>query len=127
MATKQSTQSTTNSDPETYIIEIKAIPPVAFAVPGIRKVRQGDYVIFDNKTGGEITVTMAANGVLDGMDKLDQKTLKHGPSKPFRVKPDSGTHEISVHYEYTEEKNEKKKLRTGFAIGASSPKIIIVR
>ena len=36
-----------------------------------------------------------------------------------------GTHELSVHYSYWDK--QKKKRRTGFAIGASSPKMIIVR
>jgi hypothetical protein len=35
--------------PNTYTIEIKAIPPVAFAVPGIRKACKGDIIQFDNK------------------------------------------------------------------------------
>jgi hypothetical protein len=111
--------------PNTYTIEIKAIPPVAFAVPGIRKACKGDIIKFDNQTGGPITVTLAADKVFKGVGKLGQKRINTGKTQKFTVDADSGTHELSIHYRYFD--TTKKKWRTGFAIGASSPKIVIVR
>ncbi len=111
--------------PKTYTIEVKAIPPVAFAVPGIRKACKGDTIEFDNQTGGPITVSMASKDVFQGVDKLTQKRINTGKARKFKVDADSGTHELSIHYRYFDK--GKKKWRTGFAIGASSPKIVIVR
>jgi hypothetical protein len=108
----------------TYTIEIKAIPPVAFAVPGIRKACKGDIIEFDNQTGGPITVTLAADRVFKGFGKLSQNRINTGKKRQFTVDADSGTHELSIHYRYFD--TAKRKWRTGFAIGASSPKIVIV-
>jgi hypothetical protein len=108
-----------------YTVEIKAIPPVAFAVPGIRKVEHGDTVRFKNSTRGPIEIRMAASGVLKGLTYSRKKQVDPGEiSEPFEIVADSGTHEYSVHYEYEDAK--AKKIRRGFAIGASSPKIIVV-
>ena len=115
----------------THKIEIQAIPPVAFAVPGIRRVRTGDTINFHNKTGGPVKISMAADNVLKGTKTLKPlKLLKpmlinQGQKKAFEVMATDGTHEFSVHYNYLDK--QKKKRRTGFAIGASSPKIIIDR
>ena len=111
--------------PNTYTIEIKAIPPVAFAVPGIRKACKGDIIEFDNQTGGPISVTLAADNVFEGVGKLSQKTINTGKKRKFKIDAESGTHELSIHYRYLDP--VKKKTRTGFAIGASSTKIVIVR
>jgi len=108
----------------TYTIEIKAIPPVAFAVPGIRKACKGDIIEFDNQTGGPITVTLAADKVFKGFGKLSQNRINTGSKRQFTVEADSGTHELSIHYRYYD--TVKRRWRTGFAIGASSPKIVIV-
>ena len=107
-------------------IEIQAIPPVAFAVPGIRKVRTGDTIEFHNSTGGQIKIYAADKGVLKGVGKLEQRVVNNGKKGSFIVVATDGTHELSVHYRY-KDKTKNDKLRTGFAIGASSPKIIIVR
>ncbi len=110
-----------------YTIDIEEISPVAFAVPGIRKVCTGDTVAFHNATSGTIKIRMAADDVLKGLEEENfVKVLSDRTSEQFEVLKDSGTHEISVHYSY-KDKKKKNKLRTGFAIGASSPKIIIVR
>lgn len=111
--------------PKTYTIEIRAIPPVAFAVPGIRKACKGDTIEFDNQTGGPITVALAADNVFEGVERLSPKRINTGRKRKFKVDADSGTHELSIHYRYFD--TTKKKWRTGFAIGASSPKIVIVR
>jgi len=111
--------------PKTHTIAITAIPPVAFAVPGIRRVRTNDTIIFHNKTGGPIKISMAADGVLKGAKPLKPMLVRNGLKRAFVVVATDGTHEFSVHYSYQDKR--KKKRRTGFAIGASSPKIIIDR
>ena len=111
---------------KTYIVNIRPISPVAFAVPGIRKARGGDQVKFRNSTNGPIKIRMAASGVLKGLTQ--KRTVDVPPrktSEPFDVVDSPGTHEYSVHYNYLDK--QKKKRRTGFAIGASSPKVIIDR
>lgn len=97
---------------------------MAFAVPGIRKVQHGDLIVFDNQSGGQVTVTVAANTVLEGAAKLSHKQINKGKKRTFKVAAESGTHEFSIHSTSYDE--EEAKTRTGFAIGASSPKIIIV-
>ena len=111
--------------PKTYTVAITAIPPVAFAVPGIRRVRTGDTIIFHNKTGGPVKISMAADKVLKGAKPLKPMLINNGKKRSFEVVAIEGTHEFSVHYSYWDKR--KKKRRTGFAIGASSPKIIIDR
>ena len=109
----------------TYTVKIKPISPVAFAVPGIRKVRHGDSLKFRNNTKGPIKIRMAASRVLNGLTQSKtEEVAAGGISDPFEVVATSGTHEYSVHYEY--EDRVAKKTRRGFAIGASSPKIIVV-
>jgi hypothetical protein len=109
--------------PQKYTIAIEAIAPVAFAVPGIRKVATGDSIIFHNKTGGPVKISVAADNVLQGVKKLTPKLVNNGMKREFKVVAAEGTHELSVHYSYYDK--TKKRTRTGFAIGASSPKIII--
>jgi hypothetical protein len=107
-----------------HTVEIKAIPPVAFAVPGIRKAATGDTLRFKNGTNGPIEIRMAASGVLKGLTYNRKQVVGPGEtSDPFELIATSGTHEYSVHYEYDDKKAHK--TRSGFAIGASSPKIIV--
>jgi len=110
----------------THKVEIQAIPPVAFAVPGIRKVRTGDTIEIHNSTGGQVKIYTADKGVLKGMGKLAPRVVNNGKTGSFEVEATDGTHELAVHYRY-KDKKKNNKIRTGFAIGASSPKIIIVR
>ena len=126
MAKTTSIKASATPKPKTYTVAIEAIAPVAFAVPGIRKVFTHDSIIFHNKTGGPVRISVAADKVLKGVKKLTPKLVSNGKKKKFEVEATEGTHEISVHYSY-KDKKKKNKLRTGFAIGASSPKIIIVR
>ncbi len=125
MAKGTATQVSATPKPKTYTIAITAIPPVAFAVPGIRRVRTGDTISFHNKTGGPVKISMAADKVLKGAKPLKPMLINKGQKRPFEVVATDGTHEFSVHYSYLDK--QKKKRRTGFAIGASSPKIIIDR
>jgi len=111
--------------PTRHIVSIEAIAPVAFAVPGIRKVEAGDFIEFQNRTGGPVRISVAADNVLKGVKKLQPKLIKTGGKKKFTVVATGGTHELSLHYSYRDKK-KNNKLRTGFAIGASSPKIIVV-
>lgn len=111
--------------PKTYTVKITAMPPVAFAVPGIRKVATGDTITFHNTTGGPVKISAAADNVLKGVKPLTPKLIATGKKRSFEVAAVDGTHELSVHYSYWDK--QKKKRRTGFAIGASIPKIIIVR
>ena len=107
-------------------IEIQEISPVAFAVPGIRKVCQHDTVYFKNSTTGTIKIRVASDEALEELKEKDVEKVHTGKeSKRFTVIAKSGTYEFSVHYSYWDKR--KKRRRTGFAIGASSPKIIIVR
>jgi len=111
----------------TYTVKIRPISPVVFAVPGIRQVHNGDSLKFHNMTKGPIEVRMAARGVLTGLtNKTTKKILPGEFSPPFKVVGGLGTHEYSVHYEYEEKKYGKTKTRTGFAIGASSPKVVVI-
>ena len=126
MGKKTSTKSPAKPNPKTYTVTIEAIAPVAFAVPGIRKASTGDFIIYHNKTGGPVKISVAADNVLHGVKKLTPKLISHGKKRKFKVVAPEGTYEISAHYSYKDKKKDNK-LRTGFAIGASSPKIIIVR
>ena len=108
-----------------HVIEIKAFPPVAVVAPGIRKVRTGDSIVFHNLTGGQIRIYAADKGVLKGVGKLESRVVNNGKTGTFEIEATEGTHELSVHYRY-KDKTKNDKLRTGFAVGASSPKIIIV-
>jgi len=94
-------------------------------VPGIRKVQTGDSIVFHNKTGGPVRISVAADKVLKGVKKLQPKLISEGRERQFEVEAVEGTHELSIHYNYRD-KNKNNKRRTGFAIGASSPKIIVV-
>jgi len=123
--TSTATSAPRKRKPEKYTVAIEAIAPVAFAVPGIRLVTNGDSVVFHNKTGGPVKISIAANNVLEGVKKLTPKLLNNGKKREFKVVASEGTHELSLHYSYRDKK-KKNKLRTGFAIGASSPKIIVV-
>ena len=126
MGKKTSTKASANPKPKTYTVVIKPFSPVAFAIPGIRKARPDDSVRFSNKTNGPIIIRMAASSVLKGLTLNRTMSVAAGKiSEPIKVVAKSGTHEYSVHYEY--EDRTAKKTRRGFAIGASSPKIIIVR
>ena len=124
MAKTTSIKVSATPKPKTYTVAIEAIAPVAFAVPGIRRVITGDSIIFHNRTGGPVKISLAADKVLQGVKKLTPKLINHGKKRKFKVVAPEGTYEISAHYSYQDKK--KKKLRTGFAIGASSPKIIVV-
>ena len=74
---------------------------------------------------GPIEIRMAASGVLKGLTYNRKQVVGPGEtSDPFELIATSGTHEYSVHYEYDDKKAHK--TRSGFAIGASSPKIIVV-
>jgi hypothetical protein len=127
MAKGPAIQVTPKPKPKTYTVTINAIPPVAFAVPGVRKVVTGDFIVFHNKTGGPVRISVAADDVLTSAKKLKPMLISNGKKRKFKVKAVAGTHELSIHYSYWEmRKKERYKLRTGFAIGASSPKIIVV-
>jgi len=125
MAKTTAIKVSTNPKPKTYTVAITAMAPVAFVVPGIRKVRTGDTIIFHNKIGGPAKISVAADKVLKGVKPLKPQLIQNGKKRAFEVVAESGTHEFSVHYSYWDKR--KKRRRTGFAIGASSPKIIIVR
>ena len=125
MGNKTSTKAPAKPKPKTYTVTIEAIAPVAFAVPGIRKACTGDFIVYYNKTGGPVKISVAADNVLKGVKKLTPKLISHGKKRKFEVVAPDGTHEISVHYSY-KDKKKNNKLRTGFAIGASSPKILVV-
>jgi len=125
MARNTSTKVPTAPKPKKYTVTIEAIAPVAFAVPGIRKVATGDSITFHNKTGGPIKISPAANNVLKGAKQLKPELIRTGKKKTFEISAPVGTYEYSVHYSYRDKK-KNNKLRTGFAIGASSPKIIVV-
>jgi hypothetical protein len=126
MANKTSAKTSANPKPKTHTVTIEAIAPVAFAVPGIRKAFTGDSIIYHNKTGGPVKISVAADNVLQGVKKLTPKLVNNGKKRKFKVVAGEGTYEISVHYSYRDKK-KNNKLRTGFALGASSPKIIIPR
>lgn len=114
-------------------ITVKKFAPVAVAVPGVLKVKQGDVIEIRNETGESIRVFTAGDEVLsvnkDGqqtkLQRLEQHTISGISSDNFTVEKDDGTHELAVHYSYDDP--EKKRKRTGFALGASSPKIVVVR
>ena len=125
MGKNASTKTPATPKPKKYTVTIEAIAPVAFAVPGIRKVQTGDSITFHNKTGGPVRVSVAADKVFKGVKKLQPKLINKGTKKEFEVEAIDGTHELSVHYSYQDKKKNNKR-RTGFAIGASSPKIIVV-
>lgn len=107
-------------------IEIKAFPPVAVVAPGIRDVCKGDKITFVNKTGGPLKIFTAEDDVFTGIKRLDPENIYTSKDKTLTVDASEGTYELAIHYKYDEVKKGKKKTRTGFAIGASSPKIIVV-
>ena len=113
-------------------IEIQAIPPVAFAVPGIRKVKTGDTIIFANQTGGPVRIYAAASDILkrgktrECVKRPVPQLIKTDQEMECTVEGSKGTYEFAMHYRY-KDKTKDNKTRTGFAIGASSPKVIIDR
>jgi hypothetical protein len=123
MAKKPARKKSKATKPNTYTVTIEPISPVAFAVPGIRKAAPGDTIIFHNKTGGPVRLSVAADNVLKGLKKLQPDLIRTKKSKKYKVLATRGTHELSIHYSY---KDKNNRLRTGFAIGGSSPKIVIV-
>jgi hypothetical protein len=109
-----------------HTIEIRAFPPVAVVAPGIRDVCKGDEITFVNKTGGPLKIFTAEDKVFKGIGRLDPQNIYTKKNKKFTVEASEGTYELAIHYKYDEMKKGKKKTRTGFALGASSPKIIVV-
>ena len=109
-----------------HTIEIRAFPPVAVVAPGIRDVRRNDEITFVNQTGGPLRLFTAEDGVLKGIDRLHPQTVFTDKKRTFKVGATEGTYELAIHYKYDEMKKGRKKTRTGFALGASSPKIIVV-
>ena len=105
-------------------IKIEANPPVAIAVPGVLKANKGDFIEIENKTGARIIVFTADGGVLEDAERLQQKYVNKNQKRKFKVEAVSGTHELSIHYRYYDA--AKKKYRAGFAVGASSPKIVVI-
>jgi hypothetical protein len=83
-----------------YTIDIKADPPVAHVVPGLRDVERLDEVRFRNKTKGPIEIRMAASGVLPNLTYSRKLQLDPGEtSNFFEVRADIGVYEYSVHYD----------------------------
>jgi hypothetical protein len=106
-------------------IDIQAFPPVAVVAPGIRKVAQGDTITFYNKTGGPVRILTAGDNVLKGVGSLSPKLISTGKNRKFTVEASQGTHELAAHYKYKDKKKDNR-VRSGFAVGASSPKIVVV-
>jgi plastocyanin len=87
--------------------------------PGILWAAPGDTVEFHNDTAFQAKVLVAEGGVLDGVQSMQGKTINTGVSRSFVVlSAPPGVYEYVV----------AVKLRKGgrvFALGASTPKIII--
>jgi len=87
--------------------------------PGILWAAAGDTVEFHNDTAFQAKLLVAEGGVLDGVQSMQGKTVNRGGVRGFTVlAAPSGVYEYVV----------AVKLRKGshvFAIGASTPKIII--
>jgi hypothetical protein len=95
--------------------------------PGEPEIPFGDFVVFENNTPGRVKITMASNKVLKGLKELEPLHVSgnNGQSKKFEVEKNLGSHDFSVHYKFRDPVTNE--WRTGYAEGASSPKIIIVR
>jgi plastocyanin len=87
--------------------------------PGILWVKAGDTVEFHNDTAFQAKLIVAEGGLLDGVQSMQGKTVNRGGLRGFTVldaPPDVYEYVVAV------------KLRKGnrvFALGSSTPKIII--
>ena len=126
MNAKKQKQQGSNPPSTSHIITVTSQPPVAVATPPILKVSQDDDVTFLNKTCGTIDIRMAAKGVLKGLGTTPTDLIDPNKSSgPYKVLADKGTHEISIHYQYMERREKGDKERAGFALGGSSPKVVV--
>jgi plastocyanin len=87
--------------------------------PGILWATAGDTVEFHNDTAYQVKLLVAEGGLLDGVQSMQGKTINRGEVRGFTVlAAPSGVYEYIV----------VVKLRKGnhvFALGSSTPKIII--
>ena len=92
--------------------------------PAIVQVFAEDTVTFGNDTGGEVKLYLAAGGVLKGVRPMVALAIEEkSGGKGYDVIGEPGVYECAAHYKL---KDRKGKVHTGFAVGASSPKIIIL-
>jgi len=107
-------------------IEITGIPPDVKAIPPAPTVRVGETVVFKNAMDGDIKILMASDDVLNDLKELHKLHIKEGGTSKVLVAQDNiGEHQYAAHYRYKDP--ETNKWLGAFAIGASSPKIIIDR
>ena len=96
----------------------------AYVDPGIVVVRPGDTVTFKNKTGAEVKLLFGEDDLLVGVKELQVKEIKaNDPGKistrEFRVK--QNTKDDIYEYVATVKINNRRI----FAVGSSTPKIIV--
>ena len=101
------------------ILELKAdSTSLAVADPGIVIAVAGDLIEFTNLTGDDATLFIAEDGVLETVQPSVGTILRRGEHQPYGVLPFPGTHEYQVRVTLS-------NRRQVFAIGASTPRIII--
>lgn len=107
-------------------INITGIPPNVQAIPPAPRISVGETVVFVNRTAGDIKILMASDEVLDDLKELQKLHVKPDePSKVLVAQDNVGEHQYAAHCRYKDP--DTKKWLGVFAIGASSPKIIIDR
>ena len=126
MAAKTSI-SVQQSTPQDLIeIHIKKINTDIRAVPPDPKLPRGHHVVFVNDTPGRLKIFMASSGVLDGLSEIKEFHVKgNGRPKKLEVIGDLGEHEYMVHFKF--KKKSTDPWRKGFAIGRSSPRIVVIK
>ncbi len=87
--------------------------------PGIVLAAAGDTIAFSNGTGYQVKLLFAEGGVLDGVQSMEGKVINADASRTFTVL--AAPPEI---YEYVVSVKLKKGKRV-FAVGSSTPKIIV--
>jgi len=104
-----------------HVVRILELASGSHAVvdPGIVWVDGGDTVEFQNDTAFQVKLLVAEGGVLDGVQSMQGKTINTGVSRGFMV-----LDALPEVYEYVVAVKLRKGSRV-FALGSSTPKIII--
>lgn len=108
--------------PSAHGVIIYELPTGTAAIlePGLLEVRPGDTVEYSNRTGTVARLVVAEDGLLARVPSMVPQDIASGMTRNFTVDPGAvpGTHE----YQIAVTLGSGKKV---FAIGASTPRIII--
>jgi plastocyanin len=90
--------------------------------PPILQVGAGDQVQFKQDTGSDAIIAFASGGVLVGVGSMEKQKLESNKPRTFTVSGHAGA---GVHEYVVCVVLDQQNHRHAFAVGASTPKIII--